>query len=484
MTQKNKLASSAFWSVLEKGGQQGISFLVFMILARLVGPEEYGLANICFIYFLLTGIIVWGLVDGIVSLQIEDDLSLSSLFWTSIGLGIGLSIFCIATAGLLATALEQPKLETILYCFSIVPFLLALSAVPNMVVMKAMNFKLYAIRTFIATITGGAVGLALAFRGYGAYAIVWQQVAFYVVMNLIIWPYAGWQPRFRFSARSLVDAVKPGLNAIKVSGLAYVDQQFPRLVIADLLGAGPLGYYAFVMRIRLALQEILVTAPLVVLYPSMSRMKGNPSDQSDIAGKALLLGCSFLFPLLSIASATAPIYVPFIFGESWNPAIILLQIYVISAAALPFNFVVREIFRANNRLNVFFRYNVVATLLGLSMLFLLLASNGLILMALGIAVVGFAAVPVYIIIVRRSLDIDLWNEAIRIWPFALASVLSFLAIVAFRLTNSYLVNVPLQFIAAAGIGTVVFIACSMIFGSKQTKEIISLLKSALRRVPA
>ncbi|WP_263771189.1 oligosaccharide flippase family protein [Propionivibrio soli] len=487
MALSGKMASGAFWSIVEKGGQQAISFLVFMVLARLVGPEEYGLANICFVYFLLAGIIVWGVVDGIVSLQVEDDERLSSLFWFTQVIGVVLAAFCVGTAGVLANLLEQPKLEAILYTFAVVPLLLSLSAVPNMIVMKAMNFKIYAIRTLVATLVGGGVGLWLAFKGFGAYAIVWQQIAFYVVMNLIIWPFANWRPRLKFSRTSLVDAVKPGLNAIKVSSLAYFEQQFPRLVIADVIGAGALGHYAFVMRIRLALQEMLITAPLVVLYPGMSKMKGNRPDQARIAGKALLLACSFLFPLLAILAATAPLYIPFVFGERWEPSIVLLQIYAIGAAALPFNFVVKELFRANNRLNIFFRYNMLVTLLSLATLFLLPLQDGLRLMALSVTTIAFAAIPLYVHCVRRCLDIGLWSEVARIWPFAVASVLTFVAIVAAESGALHTVNlasIPLQLVLFGGLGAAIFVGCALLLGKTQAVEVITLLRSARARPSA
>ena len=152
MTLHKEMATGALWSLVEKGGQQALSFVVFFVLARILGPEEYGLANLCFIYFALSSLIILALVDGIVSLQIEDDLSLSSLFWSILAIGIGLSLFCAGTAAPLASFMKEPKLVELLYWFCIIPILIALSSVPNLIILKAIDLKIYAMRTIIATL--------------------------------------------------------------------------------------------------------------------------------------------------------------------------------------------------------------------------------------------------------------------------------------------------------------------------------------------
>ncbi len=136
MNLQKKMTHGALWSLLEKGGQQGLAFVVFMVLARLLGPEEYGLANICFIYFSISSTVISGLVDGIVSHQVEDDATLSSLFWAIMGIGVVFSLLCIATASPLAAFMEQPALTNLVYAFSISPVLIAISSVPNLIILK------------------------------------------------------------------------------------------------------------------------------------------------------------------------------------------------------------------------------------------------------------------------------------------------------------------------------------------------------------
>ena len=98
MSLQTRMAKGVMWSLLEKGGQQAISFLVFMVIARLVGPEEYGLANICFVFFAVANLIVLSIVDGVVNLQIEDDERLSTLFWAVLGIGVALALVSLAAA--------------------------------------------------------------------------------------------------------------------------------------------------------------------------------------------------------------------------------------------------------------------------------------------------------------------------------------------------------------------------------------------------
>ena len=176
--------------------------------------------------------------------------------------------------------MKQPRLIPLLHLFSLMPILLSFSAVPSMLVSASMNFRIFTIRTLVASLIGGTTGIVMASKGFGAYALVAQQLVHYTVINIVIWPGSGWLPRFMFDASALRHILKPGLKMTGSSLVSFSEQQVPRILIGIFLGPAAVGYFAFVLRINQALQEVFVYPLSVVLYPALSRIRDNLGEQN------------------------------------------------------------------------------------------------------------------------------------------------------------------------------------------------------------
>jgi O-antigen/teichoic acid export membrane protein len=481
MSLHRKMAQGAFWSLLEKGGQQGMSFVIFMVLARLLGPAEYGLANICFVYFVLTTMIVTGLVDGIVSLQIEDDLRLSSLFWVVMVIGLGIGLLCAGTAEPLAAFMREPRLAGLLYWFSSIPLLVALSAVPNLLILKELDFKIYAVRTLVAMMIGGVVGIFMASRGFGAYAIIGQQIAFYAVTNLVVWRSITWRPRLLFNLDAFREAATPGVGVTGVNVLGFLDGQAPRLLIGKILGPVSLGDFALATRLRYTLMEILVTSPLTVLYPGLAKLGGDKAGQKKLAGAIGYIGAFVVFPTLAIAAALAPQYVPLLFGEKWVPAVTVLQIYIIAAASGPSITIAQQLFRAHGKLRIFFPAGAFFITINLLMTLLLFHDNGLVWMSVGTSVSSFLSIPVYFWILERNIGISMWRSMLGLWGPAIAAILSFLSIYAYQNSVYLCSNRWLALITAGLIGAASYSAFCLLFQRRRIWGVIGMLKRMRQR---
>lgn len=469
MSLHTKIVSGAVWSFVEKGGQQGLAFLVFMILARILGPTEYGLANLCFIFFTMASMVTMSLVDGIVSLQVEDDLRLSSLFWSTVAVGLAFSALCLGAAAPLAAFMEEPRLIGLLRWFSVIPILVAVAAVPNLLILKELEFRVYAIRTLTATAVGGAVGIWMASQGFGAYAIIGQQITFFAITNVVMWLSISWRPRAIYSFAAFREVAKPGMGLMSINVLSFLDGQAPRFFIGKLLGPSPLGHFAMATRLRFALTEIFVTSPLAVVYPALAKID-TKEEQRLLAKTITYLGALVTFPILAISSATAPQYVPILFGEKWVEAIPLLQIYIVGAATLPCFIVAQQLFRTHNKMRDSFRFSCFTLVVNLSMNLLLFRDNGLIWMASGIIVSSYLCLPLYIGLLKRLVGISLWFVFPSMGVPALGAVLSFGAIYALR-TSTYLpADRWLAFIATAVIGALVYVIFCLIFHYRRIRQ--------------
>ncbi|SBV98983.1 membrane hypothetical protein [uncultured Alphaproteobacteria bacterium] len=424
MSLQSRMAKGVMWSLLEKGGQQGISFLVFMVIARLVGPTEYGLANICFVFFTIANLLILAVVDGVVSLQIEDDQRLSTLFWTALAVGLGFAAIAILGAQPLAEAMDEPRLRDLILWFSAIPLLLSLASVPTMLVLKELDFRVYALRSIAASLIGGAVGIAGAFQGMGAYALILQQITLFTVSNVVVWLSVRWRPRLRFDRASLAETIRPGIRMAGTMIVTVAEREVPRILIVAFLGPLALGFYSFVARVRYAIQDIFVNPPFSVFYPSLAKLNHDRAAQQQMLGLFVVATGVLIFPTLACAAVAAPLYVTLFFGGKWADVVPLLQVFILCGAVLPLQYVVREMMRTHNRLHRFLRLQVayVAAVLAASAAAL---PFGLLAMAAATLAVGVAFLPVYFRALQRWEGVALWGDLAGLWrPLAASGAMA------------------------------------------------------------
>lgn len=484
MSLRKQMAHGALWSLLEKVGQQGLSFLIFMVLARMVGPEEFGLVNLCYVYTILAYTVVFGLVDGIISLRLRDDRSLSTLFWGVLGIGCLFSILGVFLAGPYATIAGDGRIAPLLQWISIVPLLLAAQTVPTMLVSASMNFRAYSIRTLVSTFVSGIVGISMAYKGFGAYALVGQQIVLNLVMNLIIWPSCGWRPRMIFDRTVLSEILAPGLKMTGSSFVRFLEQQMPRLLIGNFLGPVSVGYFAFVARFRQALYDVLMHPMAVVIYPAFSKIKDDHKEQLAILHQIIIITGSLVFPAVAGAIATADIFVPLFFGKAWSPAVPVLQLLLITGAVSPFFILLRDVLRAHNKTGDYLRFQIVLVVLTLSATFIL-SPHGLIPLSWGLVFLSLVAIPVFIYSIKRSTQISLWKSFGKLWAPAASSSTMVVAIKMFGLTPFRPSSDLAYLVVEVMLGAIVYLIACFITQPKEMKNMHKLLKRLLlKRQPS
>lgn len=476
MTLHQRMAKGVMWSLLEKGGQQGISFLVFMVIARLVGPAEYGLANVAFVIFTIVNLLILAIVDGIVNLQIEDDERLSTLFWAVVGLGVLMSLLCIGAAWPLAAAMDEPRLRDLILWFAIIPVLLALASVPSMILMKELDFRVYALRSLSASTIGGAVGIAAAFNGLGAFSLILQQITLFGVANLVVWLSVKWRPRALFDRKLLGVTIRPGLKMVGSTFITVIEREVPRILIMFLIGPLALGYYSFVARVRYAVQDIIVNPPFAVLYPALAKLKHDRDGQVAILGIFIAATGALIFPALTAAAVAAPLYMPLFFGHKWDDVIPLLQVFILCGALLPLQAIVREMLRSHDHLQSFLRLQAVyvATVLIATAVVL---PRGLVAIAVATLAVGLLFLPIYYAALQRWEGVSLWPALLKLWaPLAASGVMA--AVIHGYANGPYAAADPwLRLVFALGLGGGVYLAIGGVLMRSDVKRMWAFVKA-------
>jgi len=480
MSLKIKMAKGILWSIVERGGQQIISFLLFLLIARLVGPEEYGLAMLCFVYFVFASVLLLGMADSVVILQIKDRFKLSTLFWTIMSFGVLLSALCFSFAGIIAVGFDEPGLELLFKWLSIVPLLLAAQSVPYMIVMQSMNFKVYAVRSLVATIGSGAVGIYMAYSGFGALSLVIQQIVLYSIANIILWFFVDWRPHFSFKRSVAREVITPGLKMMVSNILTFFEQQIPRLFLGHFLGAKNVAYFSFAFRMRFALQDILIEPAFVVLLPALSQIINDKAEQDKILQVIFFLVGFIVFPVVILAALTVPLYVPLLFGEKWVDAMPILQVFLVLGLATPFANLASVIFRVNNKINIYLRGQ--ALVIGSSLIAVYFMSQ-ISLMAAGWAIFGFTvlSVPLYFFFLERWVKVRLWHHFSQLSMSIVSTIVMALLVYFFMEQRSGEVNTWANLFATLTLGGITYLILSFLLQRKKIMMILPLVKALIKK---
>jgi len=239
---KTSVLSSLFWKFLERGGVSGVQFIVQIILARLLLPEDYGVIALIVVFIAISQTFVQsGLGTALIQKRKVTDADYSSVFYLS--LGVALIFYCILFLGAPAIAAfyNQPLITPVLRVLGLTLFFGAVNTIQNAVIARNFLFRKLFVSSLGAVLLSGVVGIALAYAGYGVWALVGQQLTSIVALCVIMWFTVQWRPKLLFSVTRVKELFSFGWKLL-ASGLINVTYtNLSSLIIGKLYPANLLG---------------------------------------------------------------------------------------------------------------------------------------------------------------------------------------------------------------------------------------------------
>ena len=306
---------------------QGSRIVVAVLLARLLTPHQYGLAAMAMVLASLV-IVFSDVALGAALVQrktlSEDDRS--TAFWISTGVGAVCTALGIGLSGLLADLYGDHAVQPLFAALSVSFVVTSLAVTHEAILVREMSFRSLELRMMAATAVGAAVGITLALKGYGAWAIIGQQLAISAVSTTLLWAFSPWRPSMRFSAVSLRDLGGFSGNVFLHRLLYYLHRNVDNLLIGRFLGPTALGFYGFAYNVMLV-PFSRVAGPLTeVLFPAFSRMQDDRERMTATWIRAVRVIASFSVPSLLGLVVVAPDFIHVVLGDRWSDATVLIQV--------------------------------------------------------------------------------------------------------------------------------------------------------------
>jgi O-antigen/teichoic acid export membrane protein len=327
---KRQIIGGVFWVAVETWGRQVAAIATFILLARLLQPEEFGLAVLAMVGpMILTAPVTRGIPEALIQRPTIDDLHLDSAFWLLVGGGAFLSALLWSLSGVIAWAFGQSMLRDLVQWTSITIVMAAASAVPSAILRRRLEFRLIALRSGCGSVAGGVVGVWMALSGHGVWSLVALQIAKIGVEVGIILVGVRWRPRLRFSWKHCTDLFGFALPVTAQSLWVFVSEELPKVILGALIGPQAVGIYALARRPLDIMTEALITPINAISFPAISRLQSDTRNVNAYFGASVRVANMIVCPAFAGFAAIAPLAIPVIFGAQWAQAVLPAQMLLL-----------------------------------------------------------------------------------------------------------------------------------------------------------
>lgn len=359
MEKKQSVISNLIWRFMERCGAQVVSFIVSVVLARILEPSLYGsIALVTAITSILQVFVDSGMANALIQKKDTDDLDYSSVFYFNI-------VFClILYAGLFLAA---PGISRLYKNVSLVPVIrvlgmtIVVSGMKNVqqaYVSKTMQFRRFFFATLGGTLFSAALGITLAYRGFGVWALVAQQLANVSVNTAILWFTVGWKPRRMFSFQRLGGLIRYGWKLLASALLDTVYLKMYQFVVGLRYSTTDLSYYNKADQLPVLLVENINASIDSVLLPVLSAEQDDKTRVREMTRRAIKTSTYIMMPLMAGLAVCAEPLIRLLLTEKWVPCVPYLQVFCVIYAFYPLHTANLNAIKAMGRSDVFLKLEI------------------------------------------------------------------------------------------------------------------------------
>ena len=359
------------WSTIERFGQQFLHFLFAIMLARLLTPSEFGLIAMVMLFVAISQTLVdSGFGAALIQKRDANHLDECSVFYFNIAIGALGTCLIFLSAPWIAKFYSEPQLEPIARWMSLLLVINSFGTIQNRILMKRVDYKSLFHVSAIVTPISGLLGVGLAYRGYGVWSLVIQQLVFNSLYVCLLWMFVGWRPGLKFSLASLQSMFGFGSKLLATGMLDTVFQNMYDLVIGKVFSAADLGFYTRAKMTQYLLAQNLHATVSRVTFPIFSSIQNDKPRLRDGVRKGLTYLGTVNFPLMVGLCVVSRSFVSVIFTDKWLPCVPYLQLLCVVGLLHPLSSINLNVLSAQGRSDLTLRLELIKKFVSIVLLVL------------------------------------------------------------------------------------------------------------------
>lgn len=371
MKSKN-IVSNFIWRFAERCGAQLVSFVVSIVLARILAPEDYGTIALVTVFTAILQVFVdSGLGTALIQKKDADDLDFSSVFYFNFSMCLVLYAVMFIVAPYIAIFYEDMTLTSVIRVLSLTIVISGVKGIQQAYVSRNVLFKRFFFSTIGGTIFSAFLGIGLAFSGCGVWALVAQQLSNTMIDTLILWITVKWKPKKEFSWKRLRTLFSYGWKLLVSSLLDTVYNNLRNLIIGKMYSSADLAYYNQGDKFPKIIVTNINTSIDSVLLPTMSNEQDDRNRIKSMTRRAIKTSIYVMAPLMMGLAFCAESIVELVLTDKWLPCVPFLRLFCITYMFWPVHTANLNAIKAMGRSDWFLKVEIVKKIVGL---FFLLSS--------------------------------------------------------------------------------------------------------------
>ena len=475
---KNKTVKGLGWSALDNAAQYGIQFVIGIVLARLLSPDDYGLLGLTGIFTVIcTALVGGGFSNALIRKKDATDDDYNTAFICNLGMSLLLYAVTFPCAPLIADFFGREVLTPLIRVSSLGLIIGALAMVQRTRLTKRIDFKTQTKITLVSSTVSGIVGIGMALMGFGVWSLVAQQLMAHTLRTLQLYIYNRWLPRLRFSTESFHDLFGFGWKLMVTALLDAVWKELYQVVVGKFYSPATLGQYTRAQHYARLFSRNLTSVMDRVTYPVLSSIQDD-KERMVSAYRRIIRTSMFItaVAMFSLGAVSEPLIYCMI-GPKWHEASTYLPFICISSSLYPLHAINLNMLKVQGRSDLFLGLDIIKRFISLAPLFVG-AFVGIMPMLWVNIFVGFIGYYLNSYYSGRLLGYSTWMQLSDIAPsYILAFVIALSVWFLKYLPFSCWIILPLQFV----VGAVVFFTLCRFFKMNEYKEIVGILKQYRRK---
>lgn len=475
---KKTVISSLVWKFLERLGTQGIQFVVSIILARLLLPSDYGIITMIMVFTAIANSFIQsGFSTSLIQKKNSDELDFSSVFYTSFVIAIVCYIILFLASPLIADFYQMPQIKVILRVLALTLFFGAFNSVQNAKLSKDMKFKTLFFSSLGAIIVSGTTGITMAYLGFGAWALVGQQLANIIASTIILWFTSGWRPKIMFSLTRVKGLFSYGWKIMCSSLIDTFYQNLYNLVIGKFYNSATLGNYNKGEQFPKLIAVNIDGAIGSVMLPAYAREQERKDKVKKMVRRAIVTSSLILFPLMLGLAAIAEPLVKILLTDKWLGCVPFMQILCVVYALYPINTANLQAIKALGKSDYFLKLEIIKKILGITVL-IITVPHGVYIMAIGQVIVTIISTMINAFPNRKLLNYNYFEQVKDILPNLLIAILMFIVVYPIKyLIDNTILLLTIQII----VGAIIYIALMNIFKVEAFNYLFDIIEKRFKK---
>ena len=363
---KDKTVTGVGWSAADAFLGQGVTFIVGLVLARLLSPEEYGLIGIVSIFTtVMLGIVDSGFSNSLIRKQEVTDEDYCTLFYFNLVVSVLLYALLYLGAPWIALFFKRPRLLLLVRVMGLLLIIQALSIVQNTILSRKIDFKTKTKASVISALSSGLIGIGMALKGFGVWSLVGQQLSRQLIYTMSLWYFNKWWPNAKLNGESLKYMWGFGWKLLVSGLLDNIWKEVYQMIVGKFYSPATLGQYTRSKQYANLFSANFTSVVQRVSYPALSQLQ-DEKERMVAAFRRVIKTTMFVTAIVMISmAAVAEPLIYCLIGPQWNQAATFLPLICISMSLYPLHAINLNMLQIQKRTDVFLYLEIAKKILAI-----------------------------------------------------------------------------------------------------------------------